>query len=327
MTVTNVPLPTGLTYGRVTGRFADMVGDTPADVDADPEMTPISGLQITFVAAPSRLLDAFDKITFLPQPVKCTTNSDGVLIDSSGNVGVSLVATDQPSSVLNPTDFTYTVTITRAGAVLNQFPIKVPSGSVQDLTTLAPVPSSAGNAVTLGPQGPQGPIGPVGNVPNGTVDGTAMVWDAANSAWTASQRPVGGLVAYAENATGVVTVVNSTAKQGPQGLTVSVPPTPGDVWISFRALITTTTASVAGQFASYILNQSSVVMWTGYSSVLASEPAGTLHTMTGEVRIGPLATTQTYALAFGTAGGTLAGNVYNGNKTQGLHSWIRAVAL
>lgn len=135
-----------------------------------------------------------------------------------------------------------------------------------------------------------------------------------------------GLIAYAENGTGVASAITSSAKVGPQGCTISVPPTDADVWIDFRCLITTTSASIAGQFASYILDQNSAVKFTGYSTVFASEPANSLHTMTGEVRIGPTKTTQSFALAAGTGGGTLTGSIYNGNSVQGLSSWIRAVA-
>lgn len=169
-------LPENMSFGYVSGRFVFAVADG-ADAGRFPDGLPAQG-RVTFTPSAGWLLDvsaAPDPVTVMPRTVECTLDVDGYLIDPEGVRGVYLVATDDPD--LNPTGWTYTVTIAITGYGTRSFSIEVPSGSVLDLTTLSPV--AAANGVTIirgeqgevGPEGPEGPVGPAGGS------------DAAFSAW------------------------------------------------------------------------------------------------------------------------------------------------
>lgn len=156
-----VALPPDLSFGYITGQFLKVVADT-SDLDRFPDGEPWVGLEVTFKAGPSKLLSKSNKKFFLPQPIVCSTDANGYLIDAQGNQGVYLVATDQDSVKLNPVDFTYTVTVKNKFTTLDEFSFSVPSDSTQDLADLAPVPTSVGTAITRGLQGERGIQGPVG---------------------------------------------------------------------------------------------------------------------------------------------------------------------
>ncbi|QCO98975.1 hypothetical protein FCN77_16295 [Arthrobacter sp. 24S4-2] len=142
---------TALTYGTVTGTF----GDTSAAVD-----NPIIGT-VTFTPDAAWLLS--DGLVTLPTPVTAS------LVNGAFSVG--LVATDD--ALLNPTDWTYTVTfnLKMGQSPWNKRPIniKVPAGLTTDLATVTPVAASEGNAILKGDTGDAGPQG-IQGIP-GVVDG------------------------------------------------------------------------------------------------------------------------------------------------------------
>jgi len=69
-----------------------------------------------------------------------------VTLDAQGELDLILPATDDPD--VNPTDWTYSITEDFAGG--RTYNITAPSQAVQDLSTLVPVPSAAGAAITRG---------------------------------------------------------------------------------------------------------------------------------------------------------------------------------
>lgn len=134
-------LPSNVQTGRVTGQFAT-VQHLPSAGDAPPDVVPITGT-ITFTPSPERLLNAANLITFVPRPIVGTLNAQGVLVDGHGNVGLELVATDDPDN--NPAGWTYTVTYQLAGGLsLPAHALELPAGSTRDLTTYQPVPDANG---------------------------------------------------------------------------------------------------------------------------------------------------------------------------------------
>lgn len=125
-------LPSNVGFGTVVGRFLDSEG------------TPITG-QFTFTPSPKNLKNIAalpSPVTILPKPVVAT-------LDGTGSLSTTLIATDDPDN--NPSDWTYTVSFSSQQAKIDPFSITVPEGSTQDLTVLAPVAASAGNAIVRGP--------------------------------------------------------------------------------------------------------------------------------------------------------------------------------
>lgn len=149
--------PTNVAYGYVKARFATVEGDR-TDPDRDPDWKPDPDVQILFTPAPKWLLNATatpDPLSITPIPVPCTSDTNGYLLGPDGNIGVYLIATDDPDN--NPTDWTYTCEITSPSLGRRVFSMKVPSGGTVDLAVVSPVNSSTGNAVVVGPRGPIGP--------------------------------------------------------------------------------------------------------------------------------------------------------------------------
>lgn len=137
-------------YGTVTGTFAwSMLTGNPADA------VPITDAAFSFVPRAGVIRDPSSPLTILGLKVTGKTDTDGVLRDDEGNVGVRLLATDDPD--LNPTGFTWLVTINVTGHPSISFDIVVPTGSTIDLTTVIPVPALPGVAYVEGPAGPEGP--------------------------------------------------------------------------------------------------------------------------------------------------------------------------
>jgi len=182
------PLPAGFDYGLITGQYMQIVGDS-TDLDRNSEGMPHSGLNVAFALSSKKLLDRDDKVTFLQNnPIVCTTDVEGFLIDKQGARGVYLVATDLSVGTTNPTGATYSVTITQASRVLDMFDITVPAGSEQDLATIAPVPSSNGASIVIGPTGPGMVV-----VSHGTDANVVRPVGAAVAYWIGTATPINAL--------------------------------------------------------------------------------------------------------------------------------------
>jgi hypothetical protein len=163
--MTAVDLPAGLKYGTVTARFVIATGDTLLDSDHLPDGS-VAGGTVTFSPAVDYLTVASSNppVTILPAPVVCGIDAQGYLKDATGQRGVQLIATDDPTT--NPTGFTYVVSISITGMKARQFDMSVPAGRITDLTLVSPVSVSRGVSTLKGdpgepgPQGEPGPAGP-----------------------------------------------------------------------------------------------------------------------------------------------------------------------
>jgi hypothetical protein len=142
-------LPANVSYGTVTGKFIKAIGDT-ADALFLPDAVPASGT-VTFDPAPARLVDAggAPAVTIFLSTISCTLDAAGVLVSPGGGTGVTLVATDDPD--LNPTGWTYGVSIAITGEDVITFSMAVPGGSTVDLSTLVPLASTGGLTTVLIP--------------------------------------------------------------------------------------------------------------------------------------------------------------------------------
>jgi hypothetical protein len=135
-------------FGTVIGRFFAKVGDT-ADVGTEPDEVPLTGTvlftpNVQAILVPEGTPNPY---TALPRPVLAQVTA-GVLQFNSTDL--KLVATDSPSTL--PLNWTYTVTfaLINAGVPVpyDSFDISVLSGTVVDLSVIAPVPSSEGVVTT-----------------------------------------------------------------------------------------------------------------------------------------------------------------------------------
>lgn len=148
-------------YGKVVGRFIVGIGDG-VDADVYPDGAVPTGT-VTFTPSVTKVLVANgspDPFTFELQPITATLDSSGYLTFNNQS-GVWLVATNDTTT--NPSGFTYSVqyNISYSGGVIDKskFDISVPTSSLTDSSTwtdlskVSPVPSSAGNAIVVGPAG------------------------------------------------------------------------------------------------------------------------------------------------------------------------------
>ena len=140
-------LPANVGFGRVTGRLIRAILDGPIDPDTEPDGVPIEGAKVTFTASVNRVVNrtATPPVSIFIDPVTVVTNSDGILVSPDGTEGVTLVASD--GADLDPSGWTYKVTMTAPSISALSWSITVPEGSVQDLSTAIPVPANPGTAV------------------------------------------------------------------------------------------------------------------------------------------------------------------------------------
>ncbi|XP_068917829.1 uncharacterized protein [Tenebrio molitor] len=140
-------LPSNISYGTVVGRFIRAIADG-ADPDRDPDGVALDGLIIRFTPSATIFKNATAEggpVTIVADPIAVTTNADGVVVGPDGLPGVRLVATDDPD--LQPTGWTWSVSITGANAPSIDFSFPLPSDATVDLTTLIPVPASPGESL------------------------------------------------------------------------------------------------------------------------------------------------------------------------------------
>jgi len=118
-----------------------------ADSDRDPDGIALPGALITFTAsvATVRVANASPPVLISMAPFQCSTDSTGRLISPDGQVGVYLVASDDPD--LDPHGWTYTVRVTHPTMPTVETTFVAPAGGELDLATLIPVPPSPGTAI------------------------------------------------------------------------------------------------------------------------------------------------------------------------------------
>lgn len=229
-------------YGKVVGRFVALVGDG-VDADVYPDAAPLSGT-VTFTAsAPKLLVPAAspDPVTAETTPIVATLDANGYLT-FNGQQGVWLTATND--TTLNPPGFTYQVkyALTYNGNTIDksQFDIAVPASSLTDpttwtdLTKVAPVPSSPGNAIVQGPPGPSNTL-TIGVVQSGPVAAATITGSSPNQQLNLTMPTVVG----GGGGTGTVKSVNNNMPD--TGGNVTVTPqsmtgfldTNGDIQLSY----------------------------------------------------------------------------------------------
>ena len=133
-------LPLGVATGTVAGRLtrAAAPGTIGEPIpDARVTLTPEFGIAAAPHASPPALI--------LPDPVHCTTDDTGLLLDERGNPGVELVATDAPG--LEPAAWTWRVVVYSPATGAQRWSILVPAGQTTDLSTAVHVPSDTGQAI------------------------------------------------------------------------------------------------------------------------------------------------------------------------------------
>ena len=139
-------MPSGVQYGRVTGRLIRAVLDG-SDGDESPDGAPIPGATVTFRARVrhAKKASAEPPVTIFLDPVVAATDENGVLVTRPGQPGVWLVATDDPG--MDPVIGSYTVTVAAPTITSLTWGIVVPSGGTVDLATAVPVPSAPAAAL------------------------------------------------------------------------------------------------------------------------------------------------------------------------------------
>ncbi len=136
MTALPLDVATGIVAGRLTRAAAP---GTIGEPIPDARVTLIPEFEIA--AAPT----ASPPVLILPDPVHCTTDETGLLLDERGNPGVELVATDAPG--LEPAAWTWRVTVYSPATGAQRWSILVPAGQTTDLSTAVHVPPDTGQAI------------------------------------------------------------------------------------------------------------------------------------------------------------------------------------
>ena len=135
--------PANVSTGRIHGTVLQWLIDS-GDPGVIPDVEPFSVATIKFVPSVTFVSHPSTGTIFVPVPAPIT-------LDIDGDLDVTLIATDDPD--LNPTDFTYTMTITIIGGSIPPMIIDVPSGSDRLITEIVPVEMSPGAFFTQGPPG------------------------------------------------------------------------------------------------------------------------------------------------------------------------------
>lgn len=139
-------LPVAVSSCRVSGRFLSAVMDS-TDPDQEPDGVPVPGLSVTFTATVQRVKVAGSTPPVVVElaPVTVACNDDGDLVDADGDLGVFLVASDDPD--LEPTGWTWRATVSAPSFTDYSFAFVAPSGGDIDLTTVVPVPANMGTGL------------------------------------------------------------------------------------------------------------------------------------------------------------------------------------
>lgn len=129
-TPTNVTTPPDLTYGYVDGRIILAIGDR-SDAGRMPDPVPADGMTVTFTPANTILkVTTPTPATVIKQPIVCSVDANGYLIDGQAARGVWLVTG------------TYKVTYSHPRAIIPPHGIDVTTGHTEvaplDLTTAMP---------------------------------------------------------------------------------------------------------------------------------------------------------------------------------------------
>ncbi len=141
-------LPSNVEYATIRGRFLRAVADG-GDAGREPDGVAIPDLTVTITANLSpaivRNTSATPPVMFAIDPIVCTADSDGYLVDPLGTREVMVVASDDAD--LTPHDWTYKATLRAPSIPTLSFSFVAPSGEVVDLPSVTPVPASPGQDI------------------------------------------------------------------------------------------------------------------------------------------------------------------------------------
>ena len=114
-----------LTYVRLIWRVLDVIGDT-SDPDHLPDDSPLpdkTSLTLTMAAATIIDLSERPAITHYPQPIPCTVDSQGNMLDPQGNIGVYII--DPTNQTLQPHDWTISLRLEVPGRPTKTWSVKL----------------------------------------------------------------------------------------------------------------------------------------------------------------------------------------------------------
>ena len=138
----NLPWPSDISYGRIIGQFAYMDGDME-DKDTTPDMVPAMG---TVTITPSVNQVKYNGVEgpkiLVPRKILGKLDANGYLVGPDGKQGIVVPSTS--NSVLNPSGWTYAVSINITDGGTINLDISLEPGEEKDITTAVPIPASGG---------------------------------------------------------------------------------------------------------------------------------------------------------------------------------------
>lgn len=138
----NLPWPSDISYGRIIGQFAYMDGDSD-DKDTTPDMVPAMG---TVTITPSVNQVKYNGVEgpkiLVPRKILGKLDANGHLVGPDGKPGIVVPSTS--NSVLNPSGWTYAVSINITDGGTINLDISLDPGEEKDITTAVPIPASGG---------------------------------------------------------------------------------------------------------------------------------------------------------------------------------------
>lgn len=138
----NLPWPSDISYGRIIGQFAYMDGDS-YDLDTTPDMVPAMG---TVTITPSVNQVKYNGVEgpkiLVPRKILGNLDANGYLVGPDGNQGIVVPSTS--NSVLNPSGWTYAVSINITDGGTINLDISLDPGEEKDITTSISIPASGG---------------------------------------------------------------------------------------------------------------------------------------------------------------------------------------
>ena len=138
----NLPWPSDISYGRIIGQFAYMDGDS-YDSDTTPDMVPAMG---TVTITPSVNQVKYNGVEgpkiLVPRKILGKLDANGYLVGPDGKQGIVVPSTS--NSVLNPSGWTYAVSINITDGGTINLDISLEPGEEKDITTSISIPASGG---------------------------------------------------------------------------------------------------------------------------------------------------------------------------------------
>lgn len=121
----------GIATGKVAGRLVGpaMPGRTGQS---------IPNARVTLTIDPPQMLRApraTPPVLVLPDPINCTTDADGLLLNEHGSAGVELIATNAPEIELDDGPWSWRATVTGPSIRRLSWTFQLPAGGNVDIAT------------------------------------------------------------------------------------------------------------------------------------------------------------------------------------------------